>query len=56
MYAVYHGPEGLKTISNRVNGFAKIFALGATKLGFKPVGTDFFDTVTVNVGDADKFI
>eukprot|EP01025_Chloroclados_australasicus_P039478 TRINITY_DN40898_c1_g1_i1.p1 TRINITY_DN40898_c1_g1~~TRINITY_DN40898_c1_g1_i1.p1 ORF type:complete len:1079 (-),score=144.53 TRINITY_DN40898_c1_g1_i1:244-3141(-) len=56
MYAVYHGPEGLKTIANRVNGFAKIFALGATKLGFTPVGSDFFDTVTVRVGDADKFV
>eukprot|EP01026_Neomeris_dumetosa_P003920 TRINITY_DN1104_c0_g1_i2.p1 TRINITY_DN1104_c0_g1~~TRINITY_DN1104_c0_g1_i2.p1 ORF type:complete len:1060 (-),score=183.43 TRINITY_DN1104_c0_g1_i2:273-2987(-) len=56
MYAVYHGPEGLKVIANRVNGFAKIYALGAQKLGFTPVGTDFFDTVTIKVGDADKFV
>lgn len=35
LYAVYHGPEGLKTIASRVNGMACILAAGAQKLGLK---------------------
>lgn len=33
MYAVYHGPEGLKTIAQRVHGLAGVFAQGLKKLG-----------------------
>ncbi|XRB22695.1 glycine cleavage system P protein [Pseudoscourfieldia marina] len=50
MYAVYHGPEGLKTIANRVHGLASIFASGATSMGATVTNKSFFDTVTVNVG------
>merc|ERR1711990_399524 len=55
MYAVYHGPEGLKTISTRVNGFANILAAGADKLGFATPTHPFFDTVALGCpGGADK--
>ena len=53
MYAVYHGPEGLKTIAQRVHGLAGAFALGLKKLGTAEVqGLPFFDTVKVKVADA----
>ena len=34
MYAVYHGPEGLKKIAQRVHALTKILAAGLEKLGF----------------------
>lgn len=55
MYAVYHGPEGLKTIAQRVHGLAGIFALGLKKLGTVEVqGLPFFDTVNVKTADSHK--
>ncbi|KXZ51330.1 hypothetical protein GPECTOR_13g817 [Gonium pectorale] len=58
LYAVYHGPEGLKTIARRVNGLAAVLAAGASKLGHSVPSAPFFDTVTVTVkdGDADKYV
>lgn len=58
LYAVYHGPEGLKTIAHRVNGLASVFAAGAAKLGHTVPSAPFFDTVSVTVkdGDADKYV
>lgn len=53
MFAVYHGPEGLKTISQRVHGLAGALALGLKKLGIVEVqGLPFFDTVKVKCPDA----
>lgn len=53
MYAVYHGPEGLKTIAKRVHGLAGTFAAGLKKLGTVEVqNLPFFDTVKVKCGDA----
>lgn len=56
LYAVYHGPEGLKTIAARTNGLASVFAEGAKKLGHKLPSKPFFDTVAVEVGDASKYV
>jgi len=50
MYAVYHGPEGLKQIAGRVHGLAGILAAGAKKLGLGVKSDLFFDTVTIDVG------
>jgi glycine dehydrogenase len=53
MYGVYHGPEGLKTIAQRVNGLAATFAAGLKKLGTVDVqGLPFFDTVKITCTDA----
>ena len=53
MYAVYHGPEGLKTIAHRVHGLAGTFAAGLKKLGTVEVQElPFFDTVKVKCADA----
>jgi glycine dehydrogenase len=56
MYAVYHGPEGLKTIASRVHRLTAILKAGLVKLGFTvPVG-HFFDTIVVATGDATHAI
>lgn len=53
MYAVYHGPEGLKAIAQRVHGLAGTFALGVKKLGTAKVqDLPFFDTVKVTCDNA----
>ncbi len=50
MYAVYHGPQGLKTIAQRVNRIAAIVAAGAQQLGYTLVNETFFDTLTFESG------
>ncbi|MFZ5470643.1 MAG: aminomethyl-transferring glycine dehydrogenase [Myxococcota bacterium] len=47
MYAVYHGPQGLKAIALRVHGLASALALGLTRLGYAPKHGQFFDTLRV---------
>ena len=53
MYAVYHGPEGLKRIGQRVARFTAILAAGLKQLGFAPLHGTAFDTLTVDLGSAD---
>ncbi len=50
MYAVYYGPQGLKTIALRVNRVASVLAAGLKKLGYTIANDTFFDTVTVESG------
>ncbi|MDQ0756273.1 aminomethyl-transferring glycine dehydrogenase [Arthrobacter sp. B3I4] len=56
-YAVYHGPEGLKAIAERVHNHARTLAT-TLKAGGRELATEtFFDTLTVSVpGKADKVI
>src|SRR5213594_4224319 len=49
MYAVYHGPDGLKKIAERVHGLAAVLAEAVRRLGFKVVHPAFFDTIAVEV-------
>lgn len=55
-YAVYHGPEGLKMIANRVHRMADIFALGLQKKGVELANDTWFDTVTINVADKSSIV
>ncbi len=50
MYAVYHGPEGLKRIAQRVHRLASIFTGGLQKLGIVE-SEAFFDTVQIALPD-----
>jgi glycine dehydrogenase len=50
MYAVYHGPEGLKTIARRVHRLTAIARAGLERLGFTVPTSHFFDTLTVSTG------
>ncbi|MGH6791433.1 MAG: glycine dehydrogenase (aminomethyl-transferring), partial [Methyloceanibacter sp.] len=50
MYAVFHGPKGLKAIAERVHRKAARLAEGLASLGFKIAPDAFFDTIAVEVG------
>ena len=56
MYAVYHGPEGLKAIARRVHETASHLKAGLTTLGWSVRSLACFDTVTVEVGEQRKAI
>ena len=47
MYAVYHGPEGLRHIANRVHTLTTILAQGLQELGCQITQEPFFDTIRV---------
>ncbi|EPQ61428.1 hypothetical protein GLOTRDRAFT_10545, partial [Gloeophyllum trabeum ATCC 11539] len=53
MYAVYHGPVGLRRIANKVHRFTQILKSSVESVGFKVVNEGFFDTLTVNVAPLD---
>src|SRR5687767_10782159 len=50
MYAVYHGPEGLRRIAERLHALAAVLAEGLRRLGFDPGAHAFFDTLRVGLG------
>ena len=47
MYAVFHGPNGLRYIANKIHSLAATLANEIEKLGFKQTNTAFFDTIVV---------
>src|SRR5438309_1200025 len=49
MYAVYHGPRGLRAIAERIDRLTSKLAFGLKNLGFKIAHENFFDTVRVEV-------
>ena len=51
MYAVYHGPAGLKRIAQRVASYTAILARGLTDMGVKVRSTSAFDALTLDTGD-----
>ncbi len=50
MYAVYHGPDGLRQIAQRIHALTEILAAGLDKLGFKIAPTPRFDTIRIGLG------
>ncbi|MGH8439963.1 MAG: aminomethyl-transferring glycine dehydrogenase, partial [Pseudomonas sp.] len=52
MYAVYHGPQGLKQIAQRTHALTAILAAGLKQLGVSVETAAFFDTLTLATGDA----
>ena len=51
MYAVYHGPEGLKKIAGRIQGLTQLLEKGLAAAGIKQVNKNYFDTIKVAVAD-----
>jgi len=47
-YAVYHGPEGLKRIAQRIHRLTGILAEGLEAKGIRVVNSHFFDTITID--------
>jgi glycine dehydrogenase len=54
MYAVYHGPDGLRQIARRVHLLTEILAEGLNRLGYDVGSMLRFDTVTVQSGPLDQ--
>lgn len=54
MYAVYHGPEGLKNIAKRIALLTQTVAESIEDRGFELVSNHYFDTITVRVDDVEK--
>ncbi len=54
MYAVYHGPKGLREIAERIHLHALKLAATLSKAGWDVVEAPFFDTVRINLSPADS--
>lgn len=54
MYAVYHGPKGLKEIASKIHGLAVLTSEMLKKLGLEQSNTVFFDTIRVKVSPTLK--
>lgn len=52
MYAVYHGPEGLKQIAERTHSLTQILAQGLKRLGFTLANDSYFDTLSIKLDKA----
>ncbi|ALO41119.1 aminomethyl-transferring glycine dehydrogenase [Pseudoalteromonas phenolica] len=55
-YAVYHGPQGLKTIAQRINRFASILATGLKAKGVSLKHDTWFDTITVVADNKEEIV
>ncbi|MGF7075794.1 aminomethyl-transferring glycine dehydrogenase [Mucilaginibacter sp. 3215] len=51
MYAVYHGPDGIKAIAERIHGLAVLTAKTLGQLGYEQLNEAYFDTVKFDVGN-----
>ncbi|HCA36261.1 MAG TPA: glycine dehydrogenase (aminomethyl-transferring) [Gammaproteobacteria bacterium] len=56
MYAVYHGPKGLRNIALRVNRMTRICASGLARLGYYSNFDTFFDTLVLSTDDKTEAI
>ncbi len=56
MYAVYHGPLGLKRIAQRVASYTAILSQGLQAMGLKVLNPQAFDTLTVETGERSDVI
>ena len=56
MYAVFHGPDGLKAIAQRIHRKTVRLAIGLEELGYEIKPNNFFDTIIVEVGQAQAVI
>ncbi|HJW53803.1 MAG TPA: aminomethyl-transferring glycine dehydrogenase, partial [Burkholderiaceae bacterium] len=56
MYAVYHGPKGIKTIAQRVHRLTATFVQGLRQMDCEVPTSAFFDTITVRTGNRTQAI
>ena len=54
MYAVYHGPVGLKRIANKVHALTQVLKSAIEQRGYVVVNKQFFDTLTIDVSVVRK--
>ena len=56
MYAVYHGPRGLRAMAERVHRLTSQLADGLRSLGLKVAHDNFFDTIRINVDSSEMIL
>lgn len=56
MFAVYHGPKGLKNIAGRIHGLTQLLDKGLKSLGYDQINENYFDTLKVKVSDTSKLL
>jgi glycine dehydrogenase len=56
MYAVYHGPEGLKDIATRISFLTQTLAEHLQESGFELINKNYFDTITFKINNREKLI
>tara|TARA_B100000900_G_scaffold245696_1_gene208916 strand:- start:2735 stop:5617 length:2883 start_codon:yes stop_codon:yes gene_type:complete len=54
MYAVYHGPEGIRNIGKKIHSLTATLSEGLTQLGYHQLNEVFFDTLLINIGNVSK--
>ena len=54
MFGVYHGPDGLKKISGKIHGLAKVLDNALTSLGYNQANKTYFDTLRIADLNADQ--
>ncbi len=53
MYAVYHGPDGLRNIAKRISTLAQTLSQELGELGFSNENTHYFDTLVISVAEPE---
>jgi glycine dehydrogenase len=54
MYAVYHGPIGLRNIARKVHGLTQVLYNAIGHFGYRTTNKEFFDTLTIDVSGTGK--
>lgn len=54
MYAVYHGPQGIRQIANRINILTSVLATEVVKYGYRQLNETYFDTVRIELPEQVK--
>ncbi|CCM03133.1 uncharacterized protein FIBRA_05254 [Fibroporia radiculosa] len=54
MYAVYHGPDGIRRIAQKVHALTQVVKSAVEKYGYNAITSEFFDTVTFDVSGVVK--
>jgi glycine dehydrogenase len=52
-YAVYHGPQGLRAIAERVHGMARLLCKSLELMGYRQYNKNYFDTIKIHVDKKD---
>ncbi|MDP4199926.1 MAG: aminomethyl-transferring glycine dehydrogenase [Bacteroidota bacterium] len=55
MYAVYHGPKGLRAIAERVHAMTTLLADGLKEIGLTRNGSQYFDTLSIEINNEATF-
>ncbi len=54
MYAVYHGPQGLKEIAQRIAHYTQVVAEALETRGYERIGSGYFDTITIQTDQVPR--